>query len=206
MTSILLQDFVNKLELKTQDPEERFITTGINWQQYEKLLEALGDSPNYRLTYLEGVLEIMSPSLKHERNKKQIAIFLEAYFQETLTPFWPMGSTTFRLEAKQGGTEPDECYCIGTEKDLPDLVIEVVVTSGGIDKLEVYKKLDIKEVWFWQNNQFKIYSLQGENYQQANKSQLLPNLDLQMLAEYILTPNPLMALLDFRQKIKSSLG
>jgi hypothetical protein len=31
---------------------------------------------------------------------------------------------------------------VGIEKEVPDLAIKVVVTSGGIDKLEVYKIKD----------------------------------------------------------------
>jgi hypothetical protein len=41
-----------------------------------------------------------------------------------------------RERAHRGG-EPDDCYIVGADqsKDRPDLVIEVIGTSGGIDKL-----------------------------------------------------------------------
>ena len=156
MTSILLEGF-EAINLKTEDPEERFITNGVSWQQYEELLLNLGDCPRYRVTYLEGTLEIMSPSRSHEFYKKNIGRLLEAYLEETRTPFWGLGSTTFRKQDKKGGTEPDECYCINTEKELPDLAIEIVLTSGGVDKLKVYQKLGVKEVWFWQKR--AVFSL-----------------------------------------------
>ncbi|MEG4506483.1 Uma2 family endonuclease [Microcoleus sp. F6_B4] len=38
-----------------------------------------------------------------------------------------------------------------TKKAIPDLAIEVVFTSGGIDKLQLYKRLGIPEVWFWED-------------------------------------------------------
>jgi Uma2 family endonuclease len=60
--------------------------------------------------------------------------------------YFPLGSTTFRKQAKKGEVEPDESYSLGTEKEVPDLAIEVVVTSGGIDKLEVYKRLGVTEM------------------------------------------------------------
>lgn len=201
MTSILLKDFAD-IKLVADDPEERFITSGVSWEQYEALLAKLGDSPWYRVTYLEGVLEVMSPSRQHERSKTHIGMFLEAYFQETLTQFWGLGSTTFRNQETQGGTEPDECYCIGTEKEFPDLAIEVVVTSGGVDKLEIYRRLGVREVWFWQNSQIKVHCLCGDRYEEMSQSQLLPNLDLGMLAEYVMMSNPLMAVLEFRQKVQ----
>ena len=109
-------------------------------------MEKLGDSPWYRVTYLEGVLEIMAPSRRHEFGKKNIGRLLEAYLEETHTRFWGLASTTFRTQEKRGGTEPHECYCLGTEKEFPDLIIEVVVTSGGMNKLVVYKRLGVREV------------------------------------------------------------
>ncbi|NJQ97680.1 MAG: Uma2 family endonuclease, partial [Hydrococcus sp. CSU_1_8] len=146
----------------------------------------------------------MSSSRPHERRKKNIGMFLEAYFQETRISFWGLGSTTFRKKDKQGGTEPDESYCIGTDKEFPDLAIEVVVTSGGIDKLAVYKKLGVKEVWFWQNNHFSLYYLRGDEYEQITTSELLPNLDLALLAQYVVRTDTLEAILEFREQIRQN--
>lgn len=201
MTSILLKDITKELELERNDPEERFITNKISWEQYEVLLEKFADTPWCRVTYLEGTLEIISPSRRHEKNKTNIGMFLEVYFQETKTPFWGLGSTTFRIEEKRGGTEPDECYCIGTEKEFPDLVIEVVISNSGVDKLSVYQKLGIQEVWFWEKNKFSIYHLQEKGYEQIFKSKLLPNLDLEMLAKYVIRNDSLEAILEFRNAI-----
>jgi hypothetical protein len=71
MTSILLQDPTVALALGAVDPEERFTITGVDWSQYENLLVKLGDRVRYRITYLEGMLEIMSPSREHELQKKK---------------------------------------------------------------------------------------------------------------------------------------
>jgi Uma2 family endonuclease len=205
VTSILIKDLANELEILTEYPVERFITSGVSWQQYEQLLTQLGDSPWYRVTYLEEVLEIMSPSRRHDQNKTNIGMLLEAYFQETRTRFWGLGSTTFRIQAKKGGTEPDECYCVGTEKEFPDLAIEVVLSSGGVDKFAVYKKLGIKEVWFWKNRQFEVDHLRGDDYEKIQQSELLPDLDLALLAYYVEQPDPLDAVLEFREKVRESL-
>ena len=202
MTSMLLTDRAVALALGAEDPEERFITTGVDWHQYEGLLAQLGDSARYRITYLEGVLEIMSPSRLHELQKKNISRLLEAYFEETRTRFWGLGSTTFRRQEQQRGTEPDECYCLGEEKAVPDLAIEIVLTSGGIDKLEIYKRLGVKEVWFWRHMQFEVYHLCHEQYELMPKSALLPNLDVAVLAEYAVRSDPLEALLEYRQRIR----
>jgi Uma2 family endonuclease len=201
MTSALLSDYF-QLQLETSDPEEKFITSGVTWKAYESLLASLGDSSSYRVAYLLGTLEIMSPSRSHELDKKAIARLLEVYLEENRIRFWGLGSTTFRQENKQVGKEPDECYCIDTDKDIPDLAIEVVYTSGGVDTLEIYQRLSVGEVWFWQNQQFKIYCLQDNNYQLKTQSQLLPNLDLTLLAQYVTISDPLEAVIEWRKQVR----
>ncbi|MBD2385924.1 Uma2 family endonuclease [Cylindrospermum sp. FACHB-282] len=201
---VLLQELSELLQAK--DPEERQTITGVSWESYEALLNDLGDSLQYRVTYLDGVIELVSPNYRHEKDKKRIGSLLEIYFQEKRIRYFPLGSKTFRKQSKKGGVEPDESYCIGTEKEFPDLAIEVIITSGGIDKLEVYQRLGVKEVWFFQNNQFKIHHLRGESYEQVTKSELLPNLDLTMLAQYTIAEDPLDAALEFREKIRDMLG
>ena len=207
MTSAILSDnFPLKLEKSDrtshiQNREEKYITSGVTWRAYESLLSALGNSSGYRVAYLSETLEIMSPSRSHELDKKAIARLLEAYLEEKRIRFWGLGSTTLKNKDKQAGKEPDECYCIGTDKEIPDLAIEVVYTSGGVDTLEIYKRLGLGEVWIWQNNQLQVYCLNGDNYQQQQQSKLLPDLDLALLAQYIVIKDPLDAIVQWRKAI-----
>lgn len=205
MTSIVLKDLADTLNLQADDPEERFISSGVSWQQYEALLAKLGDRPWYRVTYLEGMLEIMAPSRRHESYKENITRLLNAYFEETRTRFYGLGSTTFRAALKARGVEPDTCFCVGSEKAVPDLAVEVVETSGGINKLEVYRGLGVPEVWFWQQGRFDVYCLCDENYEPATTSMLLPTLDLNQLGSYVTSAEPLDAVLEFRAKMRSQL-
>ena len=204
MTSALLSDYFPlqpEANRNYQDREEKYITSGVNWQAYESLLSALGNSSCYRVAYLSETLEIMSPSRSHELNKENIGRLLEAYLETKRIRFWGLGSTTFKSQDKQAGKEPDKSYCIGTNKEIPDLAIEVVYTSGGIDTLEVYRRLAVKEVWFWQNNELKIYCLENDNYQQQQQSKLLPDLDLTLLAQYVVIQDPLDAIVQWRKAI-----
>lgn len=57
--------------------------------------------------------------------------------------------------------------------------------SGGVDKLEIYRRLEVPEVWFWQKGQFWIYRLTGRKYAPRERSEVLPGLDLGALAEII---------------------
>jgi Uma2 family endonuclease len=204
----MLAQLIQELEQDYQGWLEQdvcLLMSGVSWQYYEQLLLKLEDNASLRLVYLDGVLEIVSPSRRHEGIKKRIATLLEAYFEETDTEYFPLGSTTFRSEEQRGGSEPDESYCIGAEKPIPDLVIEVVLTSGGVDKLTVYQRLEIPEVWFWQNDQLVVYCLRGTQYEQSDRSQLLPQLDLEVLATYINHPQPLAAVKKFRRSLRENL-
>ena len=201
MTSALLKDFF-QLQLEKGDREERFITSGVSWQAYETLLASLGNSSSYRVAYLSGTLEIMSPSRSHELDKENIGRLLEAYLEENRIRFWGLGSTTLRSGDKQAGKEPDKCYCIGTDKDIPDLAIEVIYTSGGVDSLEIYRRLGVGEVWLWQNRKFAIYCLQDDGYQQQLQSKFLPDLDLVLLAQYVVISDPLAAIMEWRKQVR----
>ena len=71
-----------------------------------------------------------------------IARLLEAYAEEKDLPFNGFGSWTLKNPLRARALEPDECYSLSLgEPSRPDLAIEVIWTSGGIDKLEVYRKL-----------------------------------------------------------------
>jgi len=67
----------------------------------------------------------------------------------------------------------------------PDLAIEVVLTSGGIDKLEVYRGLGVGEVWFWRRGEITAYVLREGGYAQVPRSEVLPSIDLGTLASCI---------------------
>lgn len=198
--------------LQADDPEEKHIITGVRWQQYEDFLYYLGDNSTQRVAYLDGVLEIVSPSRRHERRKTNIGTLLEIYFLEADIEYFPTGSTTFRKEEQQAGGEPDESYCIGSEKDFPDLAVEVVITSGGINRLELYHRLGVQEVWFWQNDNLVIYYLREEvpfkfaqtfGYERINKSELLPNLDINLFIKCLKSLNPLAAAKEFRKSLRN---
>ena len=196
---------IDDLQRHTTDSEQLLIINDISWQMYESLLADLEDNSHLRIAYLEGILEIISPSRRHEFIKTNIGRLLDVYFEETRTRFYGLGSTTFRQESVARGIEPDECYCINSGKPVPDIAIEVVVTSGGINSLEIYRGLQVPEVWFWENNCFSLYCLNDENYQIVAKSKFLPQLDLSLLAGYVSSPEPMDAVIEFRQKIREQI-
>lgn len=204
-----LNDLASRIAL--DDPEERRVLSRVSWPQYEALLADMGDSSAYRVHFLDGVLEILAPSRNHEVGKTKLGQLLELYFLETETEYFPMGSTTLKKPERQAGGEPDESYCIGTDKEFPDLAIEVIVTSGSINRLELYRRLGVREVWFWQKNRLSLYHQREETptefietvgYEPIQQSEVLPDLDLELLTRCLQNPNPLAAAKAFRQGLQ----
>ena len=184
--------------------EQRLVLPSVTWEQYESLLTVFEDRPGLRLIYQEGTLEIFMPSSEHEQIKKIVARLLERYAEEIDIALHGCGSTTFRQAATAQGLEPDESYCIGTLKELPDLAIEINLTSGGIDKLAIYRGLGIPEVLVWQNHRLTLYDLRAEIDREVASSQFFPDLDLQLLARYIQPQNQPQAIKDFLAAIRGS--
>ena len=56
--------------------EQRVKLSGITWDTYQEI-KAAPDNRNLRLTYYQGVLEIMAPSPEHEYYKKVMGRFVE---------------------------------------------------------------------------------------------------------------------------------
>ncbi|MFB2933840.1 Uma2 family endonuclease [Aerosakkonemataceae cyanobacterium BLCC-F154] len=174
----------------------------LTWREF-KAVEQLIDRPGVRLSFLDGVLEIRKmPGKKHETIKKRIAALLEIYLEFLGLDFTPTGSVTLESESERVKREADESYELSPGKERPDLVIEVVVSSGGINKLEAYKRLKIPEVWFWENGQLSFYVLRNEEYENVPQSQLLPNLNVSFLIHCINLTNHTQALREFRQELQ----
>ncbi|HLO85261.1 MAG TPA: Uma2 family endonuclease [Nostocaceae cyanobacterium] len=197
----MISNFIQTTDSQNTE-KQRVIINNITWQQYVTLRTTLDDIPGLRMTYLEGTIEITTPSLEHELTKVTISRLIEIYALEMDIDLTGYGSTTFRKEAKARGLEPDECYCFGQLKEVPDIALEVVLSSGGINKLAVYQGLGVPEVWFWQNNQLSVYRLREENYQLINQSEFLPDLDLSALAKYIKYPSQSQAVKAFRDSLR----
>lgn len=167
-------------------PAEKLVTLhGITWEQFKAIEAQLEDNREVRLTYLAGVMEIMSPiGDKHEYVKTTLGYLLEAYMREKGIRFYGRGGFTLEAPGYASGT-PDESYCIGSNKETPDIVIEIIVTSGTINRRELYVPKKVPEVWFWKSNQLTIFHLHNEDYQQVKTSQFFPDLDLALLLRYI---------------------
>ncbi len=173
--------------LKPPSPDQRIIHSGITWQQFKLIQSGFGDTRNVRLFYYDNTVEILMPGREHEFFKTIIGFLLELFCLEMSIEFEPLGSTTQEREG-EASAEPDESYCFGASKPIPDLVIEVIFTSGSLKKLNHYRALAIPEVWFWEDGVFSLYRLRESEYEQISKSEIpeLGTLDIELLTRCVL--------------------
>lgn len=175
----------------------------VSWQQCEAIEAAFEGICGLRFVYLNGILDIMAPlSDEHEGSKTTIGWLLETYFLEKGIRCYGRGSAMLGTKALGARKEPDESYSLGSKKPIPDIAIEVVVTSGGVEVLEVYKLLGVPEVWFWQDNQMVVFCLGEGGYVRSEKSSLLPDLDLVLLSKYVNFSDQFDAVNEFRNAIR----
>src|SRR5262249_21363477 len=152
-----------------------------------------------RLTFDGENLEFMSPSGTHEWYGNLIGRMLEAIGFEFGIAICGGGSTTFRRRDLKRGLEPDECYWIQSERavrgkrelDLsvdppPDLAIEVEVSHSALDRLAIYARLRVPEIWRFDGDCIHIHLLQSDgSYAEGDQSRCLPWLAVREIAQFL---------------------
>jgi Uma2 family endonuclease len=139
---------------------ERLRLSNVDWKDYTRFLHLFAERPGYRLTYDRGELEIMSPVFEHGKDAYFLGRLVDTLTLELRIPVVAGGITTLRRRRRKRGLEPDNCYWIANAArvaglrriDLavnppPDLAIEVDVTSSSLDRMSIYARLGVLEVW-----------------------------------------------------------
>lgn len=177
---------------------DRILLYDISWQQFEALLQDLGDHRAARLAYDRGTLEIMTPLPEHEYYKevlseatKEIADVLERDYES-------YGSTTWRRQIQEAGLEPDNCFYFQNESKVrgklsfdldrdppPDLSLEIDLTSKSLNRLPIYARLGVPELWCYDDGQITIYHLRQGAYVESANSLVFPQLPIRELPQLI---------------------
>jgi len=179
------------------DADQVITFHGVSWTEYEVMLAIRGDRAVPRIAYLKGELELMSPSRSHEWVKKSLARLLEAWATERRLPLVGLGAWTIKNAPKERGVEPDECYALSERHDRPDLAIEVAWTHPADAKLEIYRGLEVPEVWIWQDDAIRVHVLRSGQYAEVERSEVLPDAPLGAFARFVGQGDQAQALFDF---------
>ncbi|MGD1856161.1 MAG: Uma2 family endonuclease [Leptolyngbyaceae cyanobacterium] len=191
---------VSKLHL---EPGSHVTIPEVSWQDFEKILQELGENRGSRVAYSRKTLEIMVPLPDHERSKILISDIVKVLLRHQNRDWESLGSTTFRR--RTAGVEPDDCFYIAnyqavigknrldlTSDPPPDLAIESDYTSK--TKLEAYLTLQVPELWIYDRT-LKIYVLSADSYIDADASPTFPGLPIKAMVADVL---------DQAQKVGSS--
>jgi len=167
-------------------PGQRIQLQEVNWNEFEAILDELGNKRACRIAYSDGILEIRMPLPKHEKAKVLISDMVKILLEELNRDNECFGSSTFKRQDMAKGIEPDDCFYIENSAQMigkdridltidppPDLAIEVDVTSK--TGLDAYQALSVPELWRFENGQLRISLLQDGQYQDANFSPHFPN-------------------------------
>jgi Uma2 family endonuclease len=175
------------LLLTSPDRDRCIVYSSIGWQQFKLIQAGFAGSPGIRLAYYDSTIEILMPGREHEVFSRLIGFLIGLFCLENAIEFEPTGSMTQEREGVVSA-QADESYCFGSSKPIPDLVIEVVFTSGGPSKLQRYRALGVPEVWFWQDGLFSLYRLRDDRYEKIERSEIpeLATLDLDLLTRCVL--------------------
>jgi Uma2 family endonuclease len=163
------------------------ILPGIHWDTYQNLVRDLESQPGMRLTYDDGILEILMPLPPHETFKKLLGRFVEVTTEEIGIEIRSLGSTTWTREDLRKGLEADGCYYIQNElavrgKDAidltidppPDLAIEVDSTSSSMNRMGIYAALGVPEVWRFEREILTILNLVDGDLSQCKRDRPSP--------------------------------
>lgn len=187
------QELIDKLP-----PASTLILNDIGWQEYEELLDALGEAKGLRISYDQGTLQIMTLSTRHEKYARLIDNLVSLFSITMRIKVLCYGSATMKKQDKLRGAEPDSCFyvqnadLVGRKSEIdfsidppPDIVVEVDLGHDSLSKFPVYAALGVPEIWRYDGEIITIYHLVGERYFTAASSQALPALSCDTLTEFL---------------------
>jgi Uma2 family endonuclease len=167
--------------------EQRILLRNVSWDTFERLLAEHVDVAAPRFNFDRGVLEIISPSSKHEEYKQALTLLVEILAEELQTDIRNLGSTTFRRSKLERGFEADVCFYVqsaaamaGNDDIDPnidpaaDLVIEIEITTPALNKLPIYAGFGVPEVWRYNGRELSILHLRDDKYAPDAMSKAFP--------------------------------
>jgi Uma2 family endonuclease len=186
--------------------EEGAVVIPGSWELYCQLYELFErQEPRPRVALCGAFIEIMPPpSFEHESSKSSIGCFVEQFCLERNIDFHIAGATEHRDEGLLRGKEPDESYFIGREAGpdaIPDLMIEIKVTSGGLDRLQIWHPFDVTEVWVYEKGTIRGFAHEPENYVEVAESRVLPGIPLRLIGELVPVRPTSQAIREFRRRL-----
>lgn len=208
--------------IDTMGDGECQVIPDVTWDEYEELLDELGDGYAVRIAYTEGELEFMAPLYRHEKPKALVLMMVMILTQELGWEMESAGSTTLKRKDLKRGAEPDTCFYIQNAAQMigrdtidlrvdppPDIVFEVDVTSKSKSKQPTYARFGVPELWRYDEGGFHIFSLSNGRYVERDASATFPFVgaqDFESLIERAKMTGQNATLTAFREWVQSKLN
>ena len=187
------------LEAVQHLPEDAVLVLhGVTWDDYEQLLEDMNGWPGMRITYYKGMLEIVSPSPRHEKIKAFIDNLVAMFCEERDIAMENLGSTTFKQKKNEQGAEPDVCFHVtnvehiaGKDKinpdfdPVPDIAVEIDISNESTAKFEIHRTFGMPEIWRYDGNSVRLYRLAEAQYVEIPESRFFPELSATILTSFV---------------------
>ncbi|MEK6300041.1 MAG: Uma2 family endonuclease [Acidobacteriota bacterium] len=170
----------------------------VSWDEYEELIDELGEARGLRVSYNDGTLEIMTVSSEHESYATFINRLISHLSFRLRINIRFFGSATMRTKKKKKGSEPDACFyvqsapAIGNRIQIdfavdppPDVVVEVDIHHNSQDKFSIYAALGVPEIWRYDGLELTIHLLQEDQYINVENSLALPMLSSRALTDFL---------------------
>jgi Uma2 family endonuclease len=212
-------------DMVTQLPEAASVTFhDVSWDEYEELLEQVGEAPGLRISYDNGSLQVMTISSEHEKYASFINSLTTAIKLRLRLDILAFGSATMRKRKRKKGNEPDGCFYVQTASLIgnrihldfetdppPDIAVEIDVHHDSRSKFPIYAALGVPEIWRYDGRTMTIYHLSEaggdeQQYVAGDSSAALPMLTATLLTEMIermRSDGELSALLAFDEWLQS---
>jgi Uma2 family endonuclease len=178
-------------------PGQQLLLEYVSWQQFENILEELGEHRAARISFSYGFLEIMVPLPEHEKAKEIIGDIVKILLNELSINYDALGSTTLKNEKISQGVEPDACFYIQNQAAVigknrldmsvdppPDLAIEIDLTSR--TQLDNYQVLGVPELWRYGKQGLQINVLENGKYIESDFSPTFPDIPIiELVNQYV---------------------
>jgi Uma2 family endonuclease len=186
-------------EIVSQMPPDTVVTFhGVSWEEYEELLDQIGESAGLRVSFNDGRLEVMTLSTEHESYARFIERLMTAVCLRLRINIRSFGSATMKERKRKKGNEPDACFYIQTASVIgnrihldfatdppPDVAVEVDIHHDSQSKFPIYAALGVSEIWRFDGRRLSIHLLHDNNYVEVAQSRALPMLTSQVLTEFL---------------------
>jgi Uma2 family endonuclease len=192
MTTIPIAKPISQIQLA---PGSIVTIPNVSWQEFEAILQELGEKRSARIAYSNYTLEIMVPLPEHELPRDLISDIVKVLLKASKRRYQPFGSTMFKRQGS-AGVEPDACFYIQNYQQMigrrrleptdppPDLAIETDVTSK--TTLEAYIAIAVPELWVYNGRTLRIYLLQNGDYIESKTSPTFPDFEIgQRIAQVV---------------------